>query len=273
MGKVFSILLGVFTISIYVYGSIDFLQNTINLPNLISALTSLFFLVCAGYLMNDCCDLKYDLKNRPEQIYITKAISEKNAKLVSLLFFISGLLAALLVNVWFLALIFLDMLILVFYNLYSKKLFYLKNVIISLVVVSIYPLSFAITSGGVPSLRRDSLFIFPIWLFLIIISYEFSEDILDIEGDRAKGGKTVPIVIGAKRTRNIATLLALISIPIAFIPFFYGMCGRAYLIGALITLPVFVVSIFSQQVTFSKGSLFFIRAITASSLVDIILVK
>lgn len=273
LGKVFSILLGVFTISVYAYGSFEFLQNGANIMSMMIGLASLFFLICAGYLMNDYCDLAYDLINRPQTVLITKVITKENAKQISFIIFGIGIILALLVNVWFFLLIILDTTILVLYNLYSKRLFYIKNVVISLLVVSIYPLSIALTSGGNPSLRRDSLFIFPVWLFLIVMSYEFSQDILDVEGDSVKGGNTLPTVIGVKKTRTMATVLAVFSIPIVFIPFYYGMCGKAYLMGVLMTLPVFVVSIFSKEARFSKGSLFFIRAITISSLIDIIILK
>lgn len=273
LGKVFSILLGVFTISLYAYGSIDFLHDQTNVLKMTFALTSLFFLLCAGYLMNDYCDLEYDLINKPQNIYVTKVISKKNAKRISLILFLTGLITAAGVNFYFFSIIILDMVILAFYNLYSKKLSVLKSLIVTSLIISIYPLSFALTSGGNPSLHRDSLFIFPVWLFFVVMSYELSQDILDIKGDKAKGGNTLPIVIGIKKTRDLATISALISVPIVFLPFYYGMCGKMYLIGTLIALTVFVGSLFFKEIIFSKGLLFYIRAITISSLIDIIVLK
>lgn len=273
LGKVLSILLGVFTISIYALGSVELLQDVSNLSNLIWGLVSLFFIVSAGYFMNDYCDLKYDLVNRPWKAMISKARAEKNVKLLFVTFFFIGLLAALLVNLWFFLIIVADLIVLVLYNLFSKKLFYLKGAVVSLLVVSIYPLSFAITSGGISSLRRDALFIFPIWLFFMILAYELVEDILDIKGDKAGGGSTIPIKIGSKRTRRLAIVIALLATPIAFVPFYYGMCGKVYLIGALLSLPLFVGSMFFKELILSKGLLFYVRAITVSSLVDIILLK
>lgn len=273
LGKVLSILLGVFTISIYALGSIDLLKDAANLSNLAWGLVSLFFLVTAGYLMNDYCDSKYDLINKPWKALIGKEFTEKKVKLIFLVFFSIGLMAALLVNLWFFLLILIDLTVLVLYNLFSKRLFYLKSAVVSLLVVSIYPLSFAITSGGIPSLRRESLFIFPIWLFFMIVAYELVEDILDIEGDKLGGGNTIPIKFGARKTRILAIIFSLVSVPIAFTPFYYGMCGKVYLIGALITLPLLIGSMFFKEAVFSKGLLFYVRAVTLSSLVDIIVIK
>ncbi len=172
LGKVLSILLGVLTISIYAFGTVSYLQDRVIQLRVGLGLISIFLLTCAGYLMNDYYDIKNDSINRPQRIPLKELISEKNIKRLFIGFFLVGLIAALWVNLKFFSIIILDLVILVFYNVYSKRLSLFKAVIVSLLVVSIYPLSLALTSGGYPSLRRDSLFIFPMWLFLIILAYE-----------------------------------------------------------------------------------------------------
>lgn len=273
LGKVLSILLGVLTISIYAFGTVGYLQDRAIQLRVGLGLISIFLLTCAGYLMNDYYDIKSDSINRPQRIPIRKLISEKNLKWLFIGFFLVGLIAALFVNQNFFLIIMLDLTILLFYNLYSKKLYFLKSVIVSLLVVSIYPLSLALTSGGYPSLRRDSLFVFPIWLFLITLAYEIVEDVVGMQGDKEEGANTLPIMIGAKKARNLAILIALISTPIAFIPYLKGMCGTVYLIGALSTLPILIGSMFFKEKTLSIGLLFYVRAVTFFSLVDIILIK
>lgn len=267
--KVLAILFGVFTISIYAFGSLSPLRDKVNLFNLIWGLTSLFFLISAGYLMNDYCDLKYDSANNPSRAAINKLFEP----IIFIAFFIIGLVAAFRAGFWFLLIIIANLIVLIFYNIFSKKLSYFKDVIISLLVVSIYPLSFAITSGGIPSLRRESLFIFPAWLFLMILAYELTEDILDMESDEAGGGCTAPIKLGVQKTRTFAVISALLSVPIAFIPFYCGMCGTIYLIGALVSLPLFIGSMFFKDSIFSKGLLFYVMAITAASFFDIIFIR
>lgn len=273
LGKVLSILLGVLTTSIYAFGTVTYLQDRAIQLRVGLGLISIFLLTCAGYLMNDYYDIKSDSINRPQRIPLKELVSEKNIKRLFIGFFLIGLISALWVNLKFFSLIILDLAILVFYNVYSKRLYLFKAVIVSLLVVSIYPLSLALTSGGYPSLRRDSLFVFPIWLFLIILAYEIVEDIVGMQGDKEEGGNTLPIVIGGKKARNRAIFIALLSTPIAFFPYFKGMCGVVYLIGALLTLPIFIGSMFFKEKTLSIGLLFYVRTITFFSLVDIVLVK
>lgn len=270
IGKVTSIIIGVLTISIYALGSIDYLQNRVILLDILYGLASLFFLVCAGYLMNDYCDIKYDKINKPGKMAITKIVSKNIFRRIFLAFFALGMIIAVKVNIWFFLLILLDVFILLLYNLFSKKLPFLKSIIVALLVVSIYPLSLAITSGGNPSLRKDSLFIFPIWLFFVTLAYEIVQDSIDIRGDSQGGAKTLPMIIGAKKARNIATGCVILAIPVSFIPFYYGMCGKIYLIGALISLSIVIGSMLFRELIFSKGLLFYIRAITIASLVDIL---
>ncbi len=269
-GKVISIIIGVLTISIYALGSIDYLQNRAILLDILYGLASLFFLVCAGYMMNDYCDVKYDKINKPGKITITKVISKNTFRGIFLVFFVLGIIIAMRVNVWFFLLILLDMFILLLYNLFSKKLPFLKSIIVALLVISIYPLSLAITSGGNPSLRRDSLFIFPIWLFFVTLAYEIVQDSIDIRGDSQGGAKTLPMIIGAKKARDVATGCVILAMPVSFIPFYYGMCGKIYLIGALISLSIVIGSMLFRELIFSKGLLFYIRAITIASLIDIL---
>ncbi|MGA1825101.1 MAG: UbiA family prenyltransferase [bacterium] len=270
LDKVFSILFGVFTISVYSYGSVSFLKNPSHALNLTVSLFSLLFLMSGGYAMNDYCDYEYDLINHPQTLLVNRILSRKKIKFIFLILFVLGLILALNVNRYFFMMIVFNTLMLLFYNLFSKRLYYFKSIIIAFIVVTIYPLSIALTLGGNPSLRRDSLSIFPFWLFCIIISYELSQDIIDIKGDIKGGGRTLPMKIGVKNTKYLATLFGLLSIPIVLIPYFHHMCGIVYFTGLVITLPFYVISIFSEEKKFSTGSLWFVRIVTLISFIDII---
>ena len=72
---------------------------------------------------------------------------------------------------------------------------------------------------------NDQRIVVLIWLyalfpFLIIVPRELSLDISDIEGDRACGCRTLPIVIGVKRSRQLVVLMIigiiLASVPVAY---------------------------------------------------------
>ncbi|MFH1260061.1 MAG: UbiA family prenyltransferase [Elusimicrobiota bacterium] len=273
LGKIFSILLGIITISLYSYGSVHSLTVESILLNLIISLASLFFLLSAGYLMNDYCDIQYDLINKPEKVYLTRFVSRKLARYISGIFFVVGLLIAAAVNRYFFIWYIFDTLGLIFYNLQGKKFYYLKSVLVSLLVVSIYPLSLALTSNGFDSPRRDSLLIFPFWLFLTIFAFELMQDIKDFAGDQMYQAKTLPVKIGIFKTRNLATISALAAIPVAFLPYYFGQCGGIYLWGYLLVTPILIGTMFLNNKIFSCGLFFSILGITVASLFDIMVIK
>jgi len=231
-GKIFSILAGVLTISAYACGSAGALLSPPLLPAFLRGFASLFFVLCAGYLMNDLCDAEYDRVNRPENVFIGKRLPAGLAGRAVMALFAAGVVCSFFVNPWFAAVILPLSAALALYNLYSKRLGIFKEAAISLIVVSIYPLALALTSGGKSSPRRDSLYIFPLWFFLNIMAYEIMRDILDSPGDRAGGGATLPMRIGEGRARKAAVLLALAGIPVSLLPYLLGMCGPVYLGGA-----------------------------------------
>lgn len=231
-GKIFSILAGVLTISAYACGSVGALLSPPLLPAFLRGFTSLFFILCAGYLMNDLCDAEYDRFNRPGNAVIGKRLPARFAGRAVTALFAAGIVCAFFVNPWFPAVILPLSAALALYNLYSKRLGIFKEAAISLIVVSIYPLSLTLTSGGNSSPRRDSLYIFPLWFFLNIMAYEIMRDVIDSPGDRAGRGTTLPLEIGEVKARRAAVLLALAGIPVSLLPYLLGMCGPVYLGGA-----------------------------------------
>ncbi len=232
LGKIFSILAGVFTISAYACGSVGALLSPPLLTVFLRGTASLFFILCAGYLMNDLCDMRYDRLNRPESMLVGKRLPAGLAGWLVPALFSAGVICAFFVNRWFPAVIVPLSGGVALYNLYSKRLGIFKEAAISLIVVSIYPLALALTSGGNSSSRRDSLYIFPAWFFLNIMAYEIMRDIIDSPGDKAGRGSTLPLLIGEQKARKVAVFLALAGIPVSLLPYLLGMCGKVYLGGA-----------------------------------------
>lgn len=267
--KVSVILLGVVTISIYAVGSLEAILESNLLPQFLKGLFSLFFTLCAGYLMNDLCDIPYDLKNSPSKVFVGKAITKETAKYAAMALFAAGLTFGIFVNAWFFGVILTVSIGLAAYNTYSKKLGILKDTIISAIVISIYPLSLALTAGGNPSPRRSSLFIFPIWLFLTIMAYEIIRDIIDEPGDRPAIKSGHFLNASTIKSRETALILAFCGLPFAFLPFVFQMCGILYLWGYLAASFVLCCGAFLRIEMLSKALFLEILLITVASLLDI----
>ncbi len=268
--KTIPALFGILTITLHAYGQMDYLLQRDNLKVFLFSELSLFLLLCAGYLMNDIMDLKHDNINRPEAVYIGKIIFAPAAKILFTLLFSFSMSAALLTNKYVIAVISLQIFSLIIYNIFSKKLSYFKPIIMSLLFITIYPLSFAIASGGEPGPRRNSLYIFPVWLFFTVLSYEFICDAKDWKGDSISQTSGFTGRFGAQRMILTGKLLAAVSLPIAFIPYFTGMCGVIYLSGAVFAAASVVYSFIKPETDFVKILHFIVIPVVLSSLFDVI---
>lgn len=269
LGKIFSILAGVLIISAYASGSVETLFSPPHRTVLLRGAASLFFILCAGYLMNDLCDAEYDRVNRPGNVLIGQRLPAGLAGWLVMALFAAGVVCAFFTNRWLPAVILPLSAMLALYNLYSKRLGIFKEAAISLIVVSIYPLALALTSGGNSSPRRDSLYIFPAWFFLNIMAYEIMRDIIDAPGDRAGRGTTLPLMIGEAKARKAAVLLALVGLPFSLLPYLLGMCGKLYLGGAAAAALVLAAGIFMNDRGLSKAIFTNILLVAFFSLIDL----
>jgi len=224
--------------------------------------------------MNDVLDIKYDLVNRPERVYVDKLISKKSALLLALGLFIIGLIISVFVNIYYFLVILMDVVVLVVYNFYNKKMLLLKPLLASALMVSVYPLSFALTEGGIASPRRDSLFLYPIWLFLTCVPYAILQDVRDVKGDIEGGSKSYVDIMGRKKVRTIAVVSAILGIPFCTLPYILGMCGSVYLSGIILAVTSLLAGIIiGSDKAFMRGVKINIIIIMLFSLLDLMAVK
>lgn len=271
LGKTVPTLFGVFTITLHAYGGLPRLLEAENWRVFVLAEGALFLLLCAGFLMNDLVDVAYDRINRPATVYIGSRLSARAAAALTALLFAGALALALLAGRQVPLVMALQALVLAAYNLTSKKLSYAKPFVISLLFVSIYPLSIAIADGGVPGPRRDSLLIFPVWLWLTALSYEFTTDARDWAGDSTSGAGGFTARFGPARMMTVAKIVAAAALPIAFVPSIAGMCGLPYLAGALFAAAALYGSlIFFPKLDFITVLHLDVVPIVVSSIVDIL---
>lgn len=263
------ILAGVYTITAHAHGSAFFVRDAALLRPFLRGELALLMLLAGGYLMNDICDLAHDLVNRPKKVYLDRTITQTVAWVGVAFLFAGSLIAAAAVNQACLGVIASQTVAFIVYNLLSKRISWGKPIYVSLLLVSIYPLSFALAGGGVDSPRRDSLLIFPIWLFMVALAYEIAADAADARGDAADGGRSYLTGIGQARVQRLAKLTAVISAPLAFIPFVAGMCGRVYLGAATAASLVLLWGILVRRADFFLALNVYVIGIILGSVADI----
>jgi 4-hydroxybenzoate polyprenyltransferase len=176
---------------------------------------SVLLITAGGYIINDIYDIKTDLINKPNKVFVNKTISKKNAWIYYFLFTFLGLLLGLYLSIntqnsHFFLLFLTTSTILFLYSLFFKKMFFIGNLIVSILIsLSI----FIILLFDIPyfaELRQvdkysfsNVLNCFLFFAFLTTFIREMIKDIEDIDGDKKVNAKTLPIIIGRKRASKI----------------------------------------------------------------------
>lgn len=183
---------------------------------------SFIFAAAAGYIINDYYDVEIDRINKPQRVIIGNTVSSSQALRIYWLF--NAL--AIILGFWssYKAGAYLFGFLFVFYVgalwLYSYKLkstFLYGNILVA-VCLALVPLA------GI-YIQSDSLALsdnidaghyyalgISFFAFLVSLIREIVKDMEDMEGDSAAGCKTMPIVIGQKKTKVAIQLLILLMI-------------------------------------------------------------
>lgn len=196
------------------------------------------FATAAGNAINDIYDVDIDRVNKPRRPLAAGALSVRSAIGLYAFFFAAAVFLMLFIPAAAAAWIGVWIVLLHIYSWRLKRMYLVGNVLVSAVAGSGFLLGAQvgedIMRGVIPAG----------FTFLFVMGREIVKDTDDIEGDRACGARTFPIVAG--RRPALATALAIfLALCFAFpVPAFVGMYGRAYaLVMMLSVVPMLLVSI------------------------------
>jgi 4-hydroxybenzoate polyprenyltransferase len=194
-------------------------QSWLELKDFIILSIIIIFTTAAGYIINDIFDVATDRINKPKKLYISAAIPiKKGLQLYWFLTFIAAILAFLFSEKPIDYFIFFGTPILLYlYSKFFKKIIFLGNIIISLLVALpiyvVFMFDFIPTKSNIPTLDNPIYYVIYFYLFfafLTTIIREIIKDIEDIDGDLKIKAKTLPILFGRKRASKVAFFLCAI---------------------------------------------------------------
>lgn len=219
-------------------------------------ITAAYMLVAAaGYVINDYFDLGIDSVNKPEKVFITRGISRRGAMASYVL--MNGAAAGLAAAVswrlggWAPLYCILGCIVLLYcYSAFFKKQFLIGNLLVAGISASAMPVLTLVeghAAGVFPeTLRYITIYTILYTGFAFILSFarELVKDLEDVEGDRQYGGRTMPIVLGARTAHWIVAgvLLSLIGVLAALQPVLWAREGGTSVLSlysiCLIILPL-----------------------------------
>ncbi len=204
---------------------------TLNLFGFSMLVLAVVCVAASGYVINDIYDVDADLTNKPDRTYIRKNIKEKTAYTLFFILNIIGVglgfyLSNMIGRPGFSAFFIFGSAILYLYNSQFQQTLLVGNVLVSFIVglipvgVGLYDLLPAITPQNqqTQSVIFSILIDYSIFAFLINLLREVVKDQEDLDGDYNAGYKTIPIVLGRKRTNKLLFGFALV--PLAFLIYY-----------------------------------------------------
>lgn len=209
------------------YGLLETLDVQVSLDNFRFRLL-VFATVCiaaAGNVINDIFDVNIDRINKPQQVIVGRRITEKSAYNFYIILNILGVgvgfyLSNLLDHPGLAAVFIVISALLYVYATQLKSILLLGNILISVLVASslliliLFDIFPAIDTELKESqvLSSQTILMYAGFAFYINFIREIVKDLQDIDGDKNGGCKTLPIVLGRRRTVNVVFVLGVIAL-------------------------------------------------------------
>lgn len=217
------IVLTMFGVCFFLNSVYQFDYNTIDLVLLI---LSTVMIAAAGNIINDYFDVKADRINKPEKLIITKHLKRRWAivshwTLNAIAFGIGIYLSLQYDTLFFVFIHLVSINLLWFYSMVLKRKVLIGNLIVAFLtsLIPILALIFIVNnlnqntdSNPLPILDTQFALIHLLALFAFIQNFarEIIKDVQDIKGDKLIYVKSLPMVIGVRRTRLLVCFLLFI---------------------------------------------------------------
>ncbi len=165
----------------------------------------------AGYIINDYYDVKVDVINRPEKVIIGRSIRRRVAMAAHQLLNIAGIGLGMLVSMEVAWVNFWAIFLLWLYSNQLKRLPFVGNLAVSgLTVMGIWVV--AVYTGE----HSYMVYLFASFAFFISLIRQMIKDMEDLRGDMHFGSKTLPIVLGIRKTKSLMYLFLVMFMVITF---------------------------------------------------------
>ncbi len=222
-------------------------------------------IAAGGYIINDVFDIRIDAINKADKQIVSRHISEKMAYNYYLLFTATGVCLGFYLSnhigvPGFSALFILIGALLYVYATYLKSVMIIGNLTISLLVatsiliVGLFELFPNISSQNilVYQVVFTILLKYSLFAFMLTLLREIVKDIEDINGDQNGGLKTLPIMIGRKRTTMFAFILAIFTVVLILVYLYDSLYRQTiamlyFLVFIIGPLLYFCIQLFSAE--------------------------
>ena len=184
---------------------------------------SAFLLSSSSMAINDYFDREIDLVNQPNRPIPSGRVKPRSVLAFSIIMMIIGLSLSILITLEAFFIAIGACTVFTAYSAYLKRLGILGNAAVSLCVA----LTFIYGSAalGTPTML---IIMFSVMAFLANMSREIIKGIIDVEGDKLKGVKTLAASRGFRVASAVALAFMVSAVIVSFTPIIYGYVNWLY---------------------------------------------
>jgi len=201
---------------------------------------STLFIAAAGNIINDYFDVKADRVNKPYKMIINRSLKRRWAIMLHWIFnfcgfFLAVIIGSVLNSLWFVVIHLISINMLWFYSLFLKKKAVIGNMIIGLLtalipvlVIIFFEISYLETNPDTLNSKmwylHDAyklLWMLCLFAFIQNFAREILKDIEDIKGDKLIYVRSLPMIIGIRKTQ--ITIAFILLIPVCIYIYFFSI--------------------------------------------------
>ena len=165
---------------------------------------STVLITAAGYMINDYYDVKIDYVNRPREVVVGKGIKRRMVLFMHSIFNFTAIGLGYLLSPTIGLINFSAAFFLWLYSNRLKREPFIGNLTVALLTAT------AVFLVGFYYQKSELLILtYAIFAFFLNLIREIIKDIEDRQGDRKHGCRTLPIVLGFRKTKNVIFLIAI----------------------------------------------------------------
>lgn len=193
------------------------------------------FITVAGNIQNDISDLAIDRQSHPDRPLVTDAISIPTARWVAWAAIATGLTAAILLTIPAVVTVLIVVIGLKWYNDSLSQSPLWGNTLIAF-LGSLPVVYGALSVNGLIGARGFVVVAFAAIAFWLHLARELLKDVLDMEGDRLAGRRTLAILQGPRPAMRLAAACMILGAATALWPAYAGWLGILYGVGICLTV-------------------------------------
>jgi 4-hydroxybenzoate polyprenyltransferase len=176
-------------------------------------LLSTFLVAAGGYIINDYMDVRLDLINKPKKVIVGNTISRRWAMFLHLILNTMALFFALLIGKKIALLVLLCGICLWLYSQFLKKTYLAGNLLVAALTAFTIWILYIFNSN----IMLAGIWVYGLFAFSTTLIREIIKDAEDLRGDQKFKSKTLPIVLGIRKTKNILFILQIILLVLCLV--------------------------------------------------------